>query len=69
MHYVGDWHTHPQAVPEPSIGDVESIGDCFRRSTKAIGGFLLVVVGREPFPLGLFVGLHDGTLLHRLEAK
>jgi len=69
MHYVGDWHTHPQAVPEPSIVDVESIGDCFRRSTKAIGGFLLVVVGREPFPLGLFVGLHDGTLLHRLEAK
>lgn len=66
MHYVGDWHTHPQSIPRPSQHDVDSIADCYRRSNKQIGGFLLVIVGLNPFPDGLYVGLTDGRELHSM---
>jgi integrative and conjugative element protein (TIGR02256 family) len=66
LHYVGDWHTHPQFVPVPSPTDIASINDCYRKSKKEIGAFLLVVVGTSEFPDGLFVGLTDGISFRAL---
>jgi len=63
LHYIGDWHTHAEAVPIPSSKDQQSIAECFERSEKEVGSFLLVIVGTDPFPGGLYVGLHDGTNL------
>lgn len=66
LHFVGDWHTHPQGAPEPSQKDIDSILDCYRKSRKGIRGFLLVIVGLDPFPTGLYVGMTDGAHLRPL---
>lgn len=66
MHFVGDWHTHPQPLPSPSITDVASIEDCVRRSGWTAYGFFLVIVGTAPDPDGLYVSFHNGTVTHRL---
>lgn len=67
LHFVGDWHTHPQRFPEPSPVDVSSIHDCVRESVHDLNAFLLVVIGTEEFPRGLFVALSDGHVLTKLE--
>ncbi len=60
LHYVGDWHTHPQRIPQPSPLDVESIRECVRKSVHALNAFVLIVVGCAEFPDGLHVLIHDG---------
>lgn len=59
LHYVGDWHTHPEALPGPSALDIASISDSVRKSTHALNGFLLVIVGQAEPPRGLLVSVHD----------
>ena len=44
LHYVGDWHTHREAMPRPSNSDRESIRESFIRSTHILRGFVLIVV-------------------------
>jgi integrative and conjugative element protein (TIGR02256 family) len=61
LHYVGDWHTHAESVPIPSPVDLFTIGDCSRRSTHKLAGFLLVVVGNGSFSGCLHISLHDGS--------
>src|SRR5690348_5325891 len=29
LHFVGDWHTHPEQHPEPSHLDASSMSECF----------------------------------------
>nr|WP_249131351.1 Mov34/MPN/PAD-1 family protein [Bradyrhizobium diazoefficiens] len=57
--YVGDWHTHPEDVPTPSPDDLSSITDVVRRSTHHLPGFLLVIIGRQPFPDGIWASFHS----------
>jgi integrative and conjugative element protein (TIGR02256 family) len=57
LHFVGDWHTHPEDIPTPSARDVQSTVDMFMRSTHHLNWMLLVIVGRREGPEGLFVGL------------
>lgn len=59
LHYVGDWHTHPELDPRPSQQDLASMGNCFMKSKHALNGFVLVIVGNGT-PLRLHVSLHDG---------
>lgn len=59
LHYVGDWHTHPQDVPEPSGTDLTNIADTVRASTHSLPGFIMVIVGRIPASEGLWVSFHD----------
>lgn len=58
FHYVGDWHTHPSASPSPSDTDVLNISSCVARSEHELNGFLMIIVGTDPFPQGLRVSLH-----------
>lgn len=60
LHFVGDWHTHPQDNPEPSGLDLESLAECVRESEHQLRGFFLIVVGRRLPPDGLHVSYHDG---------
>jgi integrative and conjugative element protein (TIGR02256 family) len=69
LHYVGDWHTHPQDRPTPSPLDISSMKDCFLKSRHALSGFILVVVGRLPAPEGLSVTLHAGHGYKTLRPK
>jgi len=60
LHYVGDWHTHPERMATPSPIDRFTISDCSRRSTHKLAGFLLIVVGNGSFPECMHISLHDG---------
>lgn len=60
LHYVGDWHTHPTQIPEPSIEDLRNIRAAVKQSVHELEGFLLVVVGNASFPAGLSVTLDTG---------
>jgi len=66
LHYVGDWHTHPDSIPKPSPRDLASMAECVIKSTHALNGFLLVIVGQADGPAGLHVSVHDDQGCYRL---
>ena len=45
LHFVGDWHTHPEEQAIPSADDISSMQDCFCRSTHDLSAFVLIIVG------------------------
>lgn len=59
LHFVGDWHTHPERKPSPSSLDLESMEDCFKKSRHQLKAFIMVIVGRAEFPEGLWVSVHN----------
>lgn len=61
LHYVGDWHTHPSVIPEPSGTDIRNINECFKKSQHSLNGFILVLVGTARAARGLRVSVHDGS--------
>lgn len=66
-HYVGDWHTHPEARPTPSRKDLSTMRDCFAKSKHELTAFLQVIVGLQAGPAGLWVGIHNEKTFSRLE--
>jgi len=58
LHFIGDWHTHPEPHPRPSTSDVRSIRQAVKQSKHHLNGFILLIAGTEPFPKGLFVSLY-----------
>jgi integrative and conjugative element protein (TIGR02256 family) len=66
-HFVGDWHTHPDMLPIPSRNDEESMREMFAASTHALNGFVLVIVGTERPPRGLYVSVFGRTFKLVLE--
>ncbi len=69
LHYVGDWHTHPERYASSSCPDVTSIADCFARSKHHLNALVLIVVGSRGVPDGLHVAIHNATAELRLLAK
>jgi len=61
LHYVGDWHTHPEKRPSPSRTDIDSMSECFRKSKHELDSFILIIVGQNSPPDGIWLSLH-GTL-------
>jgi integrative and conjugative element protein (TIGR02256 family) len=68
LHFIGDWHTHPQRIPVPSRRDEFSVHEMFSRSSHALNGFVLVIVGQDELPAGLFVSIVDGSNIVPLRA-
>jgi len=60
LHYIGDWHTHPQKIPSPSDLDLQNINEIFTQSHHAYAGILIVIVGQLEPPAGIFVGIANG---------
>lgn len=58
-HYVGDWHTHPQQLPQPSASDTGSMVEMVQKSTHQLPGFLMVIVGTTAPPEGLWISMHS----------
>jgi integrative and conjugative element protein (TIGR02256 family) len=69
LHFIGDWHTHRQTLPEPSWTDLHSMQDTYKRSDHDAPGFALVVVGTAPFPDGLHVSYHQAGGWDALKPK
>jgi integrative and conjugative element protein (TIGR02256 family) len=59
LHYIGDWHTHPETFPVSSRVDIASISESTRKSTHTLNGFVLVIVGQAEPPSGLLVAAYD----------
>lgn len=59
LFFLGDWHTHPESVPNPSPQDLHSIAETFKKSTHHLNGFLLVIAGTQRLPSGLYVAVHN----------
>ena len=66
LHYVGDWHTHPEPLPYPSQTDIYNFMKMFSKSRHKLASFVAVVLGTAPLPDGLFVGLCDESGLREL---
>lgn len=66
LHYVGDWHTHPESQPQPSTIDAWSLCDIFRQSKHQLDGFVMIVVGNASIPETLYVGVSNGVCMQRL---
>lgn len=66
LHYVGDWHTHPEKIPYPSATDSDSFSDMFRNSTHQLEGFVMVIVGQALPPKGLYVAVCNGDIFTQL---
>ena len=67
LHFIGDWHTHPENYPGPSGIDLRSTAEGVRKSRHGLHAFVMVIAGRVPFPAGLYVALYDGNAHHVLE--
>ena len=61
LHYVGDWHTHPESLPKPSQTDTDSFREMFRKSRHKLASLVIVISGTAAPPEGIFVGLYDET--------
>jgi proteasome lid subunit RPN8/RPN11 len=66
LHFVGDWHTHPEPIPTPSPSDIRTIEEAVAKSRHHLHGFLMIVVGSSEFPIGLYVSLNTAASHLRL---
>ncbi|MFC1459533.1 Mov34/MPN/PAD-1 family protein [Microvirga arabica] len=67
LHFVGDWHTHAEPVPEPSTVDRTSMQEAFRKSRHALNAFIMVIVGQVEAPGGLYVAVCDQVGVYPLK--
>lgn len=68
LHFIGDWHTHPERVPAPSRTDIESMHEMVRQSAHHFNGFVLTIVGTDPLPRSLYVSVVSGSNMFPLSA-
>lgn len=66
LHYVGDWHTHPEGTPTPSRPDRTKMLEIFRQSKHQLPYMLMGIVGLAPFPAGLFLGAVESRQIIQL---
>ena len=66
LHYVGEWHTHPEPTPKPSPRDEATMSSRVRESTHQLNGLVFLIVGQSDFPAAITLMVHDGLSWHRL---
>lgn len=65
LHFIGDWHTHPEKNPSPSNIDINDMQECFHLSTHNLHAFVMVIIGTVPAPEGLYVALvRNRSIVH-----
>lgn len=61
--YFGEWHTHPERIPQPSKTDKAAIVDIFNRSTLPIEIVFLAIAGWDK----IYWGYYDGYTLKKVD--
>ena len=61
LHYLGDWHTHPEDQPEPSLADRQNAGRMFQAAGER-PCLLMVIAGRS----ATWVGIYNAKTILRL---
>ncbi len=67
LHFVGEWHTHPQREPSPSNIDILSMKDSFSKSKHELNSLVMIIVGNAEDSLRLWVGTHNNIKFQRLK--
>jgi integrative and conjugative element protein (TIGR02256 family) len=67
LHFIGEWHTHPEPKPTPSRLDLNSMADAFRKSQHELDCFIMTIVGNQMERLELWVSAHNGSEYSRLD--
>lgn len=62
LHYVGEWHTHPEKDPRPSTRDIETLIELESNSTIVAKGLVFAIQGTAD----LYKGFQMGGVLRRL---
>jgi integrative and conjugative element protein (TIGR02256 family) len=57
LHFVGDWHTHPEKVPRPSGRDIIDMAECYQLSTHVLRAFIMIIIGTQRGPQGVYAAL------------
>jgi integrative and conjugative element protein (TIGR02256 family) len=57
LHYLGDWHTHPETVPQPSLQDRQNAGRVFN-AANGRPFFIMVIAGSSKTYVGLYNAKH-----------
>jgi integrative and conjugative element protein (TIGR02256 family) len=69
IHYVGEWHTHPEPEPTPSRRDEATMSSRVKESIHQLNGFVFAIVGQGVFPVAITLMIHDGSSWHRLSSE
>lgn len=67
LHCIGLWHTHPEALPNPSSEDRLLVRDHALTAKGQLTGLVFAIVGTLPMPAGLRVWVDDGEALRATE--
>lgn len=66
LHFIGDWHTHPEDSPTPSDVDMQSWQEMFSLSEHDLIGMVFIIVGKCLSEEGLWVGLYCNSQFSQL---
>ncbi len=61
LHFIGDWHTHPEELPHPSGTDITDMSDCYRLSSHNLRAFVMVIIGTQLGCRGVYAALINHT--------
>ena len=63
--YIGEWHTHREKDPSPSLIDKFEIKRAFKKSTLNLEFMICIIVGNDNIWGNIWVGCYDGkTIKH-----
>lgn len=65
LHYIGDWHSHPEEIATPSNKDIESIKDIFRSSKHKLNFMIHIIIGQSKNPNDIYMCITDGNKILR----
>lgn len=66
LHFVGEWHTHPEPNPTPSKLDLDSMAESFRSSKHQLEHFVMIIVGNDKDDMRLWVSMHNSERVLQL---
>ncbi|QCP48322.1 hypothetical protein FAZ95_03455 [Trinickia violacea] len=64
LHYVGDWHSHPESFPEPSSADIDKIQGIYGNSKHDLNCMMMLIVGTSETAEGIWFGSVSEDGLH-----
>lgn len=67
LHFVGEWHTHPENYPSPSEMDLANMRECFVKSKHQLHSFLMMIVGTDTSEKGIWLSQHNESICKRLQ--
>ncbi|MEI7236348.1 Mov34/MPN/PAD-1 family protein [Pectobacterium brasiliense] len=67
LHYLGDWHTHNEAVATPSGTDIHSIQDLFIKSSHTRPFFIMLIIPNRENISDCYLAAADGNKLYRFK--